>query len=113
MRILGTFLLGAGLLVPGLGCSRTLQMTTGVCDCDPPPVRSLLACTTNGHSSLGVYGTVAHAPGVVGNGSLPRSIDPLPGPAPIATSLGIIGQTSPPGGVERVPVVPQVVVPVK
>ncbi len=32
----------AGLLGMGVGCSRTLQHTAGVWDCDPPAVESVL-----------------------------------------------------------------------
>jgi hypothetical protein len=35
-------MVSTGLMVAGLGCSRTLQHTSGVCDCDPPPVESVL-----------------------------------------------------------------------
>ena len=73
MRILGMLLLGAGLLLPGLGCCHTVQVTTGVCDCDPPPVQSLLASPTPAHPSLGVYGSIAHAPVPVEQGTLPKA----------------------------------------
>ena len=97
MRILGTILLGAGLLVPGLGCSRTLQHTAGICDCDPPPVQSLLVCPSAGHPSLGVYGSVAHTP-VADQGYLPRGGEIVP---------------VMPKGVEAVPVMPKVETPIK
>jgi hypothetical protein len=32
----------AGVFGLGAGCCRTLQHTAGVCDCDPPPVESVL-----------------------------------------------------------------------
>jgi hypothetical protein len=35
-------LLCSGLLAASLGCSRTIQHTGGKCDCDPPPVESVL-----------------------------------------------------------------------
>ena len=98
MRILGTILLGAGLLLPGLGCSRTLQHTAGICDCDPPPVRSLLVGPNAGHSSLGVYASVAHAPVVAEQGNLPRGVEIVP---------------VMPKGIETVPVMPKIETPMK
>ena len=98
MRILGTILLGAGLLVPGLGCSRTMQHTAGICDCDPPPVESLLVAPSAGHPSLGVYGSVAHTPVFADQGNLPRAIEIVP---------------ANPRGVEIVPVMPKVETPMK
>ena len=108
MRNLGMFLLGAGLLVPGLGCSRTLQVTTGVCDCNPPPVQSLLVPPSTAHPSLGVYGTVAHGSVVSDPGNLPRvssvpvgPIGPDNGSAPISPRI------------ESVPIMPKVMPPIK
>jgi hypothetical protein len=74
MRILGMLLLGAGLLMPGLGCS--LQHTAGPCDCDPPPVGSLLIAPSPAHPSLGVYGSMVHTPLGVDQGNPPR-VEPL------------------------------------
>ena len=98
MRILGTFLLGAGLLVPGLGCSRTLQHTAGVCDCDPPPVHSLLVAPSAAHPSLGVYGSVADTPVVADQGNLPKVVETLP---------------VTPKSIELVPVAPKEITPPK
>jgi hypothetical protein len=42
MRRTLILLLAAGVTGMGLGCSRTLQHTAGVCDCDPPCVESVL-----------------------------------------------------------------------
>ena len=108
MRILGTFLLGAGLLVPGLGCSRTMQHTAGICDCDPPPVQSLLVTPSAGHPSLGVYGGVAHTPLVADQGNLPRVVETVPvGPR------GIESVPVMPRGVETVPIMPKEVTPMR
>jgi hypothetical protein len=42
MRRTMILLLTAGVFGVGAGCCRTLQHTAGVCDCDPPPVESVL-----------------------------------------------------------------------
>jgi hypothetical protein len=42
MRRAWILLMSVGLVAGGLGCSKTCQHTAGVCDCDPPPVESIL-----------------------------------------------------------------------
>ena len=78
MRILGMLLLGAGLLVPGLGCDCAIQHTAGVCDCYPPPVETLLVAPSPAHASLGVYGTATTSPTVADHG-VPAGGEPVPG----------------------------------
>ncbi len=77
MRILGMLLLGAGLLVPGLGCNCLCQHIAGVCDCYPPPVETLLVAPSPAHSSLGVYGSLTTTPVLVGQ-PVPAGIEPVP-----------------------------------
>jgi len=43
MRRLWILFLGVGLLSTALGCVKTLQYTAGICDCNPPPVETVLA----------------------------------------------------------------------
>ena len=76
MRILGMLLLGAGLLVPGLGCSCAFQHTAGVCDCYPPPVESLLVAPSPGHASLGEYGSLITGPAT--DHGIPAGVEPVP-----------------------------------
>jgi hypothetical protein len=49
---------GLALLAGVLGCSRTLNYTAGVCDCNPPDVTSVFAAPPRGYSMIGA----AHAP---------------------------------------------------
>jgi hypothetical protein len=58
MRRAWVLLLSTGLFAAGLGCSRTVQHTGGVCDCDPPPVESVL----HPYAGPGGLGPVQAAP---------------------------------------------------
>jgi hypothetical protein len=52
-------------LVASQGCHKTLQHTCGVCDCNPPPVESLLVapCPSGSHDPVTpVHGPYAPAP---------------------------------------------------
>jgi hypothetical protein len=81
MRPAGILVLGVGVLATALGCCRHLQYTAGVCDCDPPPVESVLVPYT-GRAQV-QPAAVAPAkeplstpPKVIDPGKPPKVIDP-------------------------------------
>ncbi len=69
MRRTLILLLTAGVFGLGAGCCRTLQHTAGVCDCDPPPVESVL------RSYQGITPATEPVP-------LPSTIYAVPAPMP-------------------------------
>jgi hypothetical protein len=69
MRRTFILLLTAGVFGMGAGCCRTLQYTAGVCDCNPPPVESVLR----------PYEALTPAPEQV---PVPNTIHAVPAPPP-------------------------------
>ena len=100
MRLLRALLLGAGLVLTTLGCSRTMKWTQGVCDCNPPPVETLLQPYHPHPVATAPLGGVPH---VVGQ--------PLPG-APLMTPGTVPVQPMPAGPQASPPVKPTEKIPV-
>jgi hypothetical protein len=76
MRRALVLMLSAGLLAAGMGCSKACQHTAGVCDCNPPPVDSVL------HPYTGLTpAPVPVANGAVANGAVAAPVAPVT-PAP-------------------------------
>lgn len=83
---------GLGLLCAALGCSKTIQCTSGICDCDPPPVHSVLQSP---YSSVGYTAPVVTP--------VPLKPQALPAPAGNAGAFNGGGANVP----APVPVMPQ------
>jgi hypothetical protein len=92
MRTAWIFVLGLGLTASALGC-YTCQHTAGVCDCDPPPVYSVLQPPprpTYG-SGIGAYPAIPRvAPPVV------ASPAPMPTNAPPAEAVPVMPHAADP-----------------
>ena len=52
MRAVRLLPAGLALLAGVLGCSRTINYTAGVCDCNPPAVESVLVAPPRGYSVI-------------------------------------------------------------
>lgn len=61
MRTVRLLPVGLALLAGVLGCSRTINYTAGVCDCNPPDVASLLVPPPRPHPGAFVGAPVAPA----------------------------------------------------
>jgi hypothetical protein len=77
MRRTLLLLLTAGVVGMSVGCCRTLQHTAGVCDCNPPPVDSVL------RPYEGISPVAAHEPTIVAvPAPMPQGPVPVPEPIP-------------------------------
>jgi hypothetical protein len=77
MRPAGILILGVGVVAAAMGCSHC-QYTAGVCDCDPPPVESVLVPYTGRAQSQPSY--TAPGNGVPQAPTPPKVIEPLKPP---------------------------------
>ena len=76
MRRTLILMLTAGVVGMGLGCCRTLQHTAGVCDCNPPPVNSVVT------PYEGIAPAAAHEPPTIVAVPAPMPQGPVPEPIP-------------------------------
>ena len=86
MRRMSILMFSITLAAFSQGCGKTIRHTSGVCDCYPPPVNTLLQapCPKPGHPGSPVSGAYAPAPYAAYGSNQAAVIQVQPAPAAVA-----------------------------